>query len=170
MSVNFKKWLEDMTGSAAVASGGGTGTDDVASFARPLFGGPLKTRKYQNFTTFRKKKEMKESADEGTLAESADPLVNESKIPGTYLSMRDRIRERLLPKADHEEFYEGRASKSKKRSVPVTRRAVVDEKSKCPACKKMVRKKMMVKVPDVLQEKYGAKQLCVECAKKKKES
>jgi hypothetical protein len=167
MSVNFKKWLEDMTGSAAVA-GGGTGTNDIAGYARPLFSEPQR-RKYPNFMAFKKKKDMKESSDEESLSESADPLVSESKIPGEYLSMRDLIRERLLPKADHDEFYEGRSSKSKKRSVPVTRRPVVDEKSKCPSCKKMVRKKTMVKVPDALQEKYGAKQLCVECAKKKKE-
>jgi hypothetical protein len=161
MSIDFKKWIE-MTGSAAVGGGGGTSTGDIASYPRPL-GAPVR-RRFADFVT----KKNKKNESEEKLTESHDAL-EESKLPFSYLSMRDQIRETLVPKPDHEEFYAGKPHK--RNSAAVQRaRLPMDESVECPGCKKRLRRKQLVKIPESLREKYGAKNLCVECTKKKKES
>jgi hypothetical protein len=42
MEFKFKEWLQKEMTSCASVSGGGTSTADVAGFARPIFGGPVR--------------------------------------------------------------------------------------------------------------------------------
>ena len=170
MSQTFRQWMEDGAGASAGGTGGaapsggcsscgggGTGTSDIAAFKQPV--GRIQRRQFVDYLKNKLKK--REGVD-------GEELV-ESKLPFTYMSMSDKMREQLIPKPDHEEFYEGKTSSSRK-SSPVRRAAVPESSVACPACKKKVRKSKMVKVPDSLQEKYGAKTLCLECAKKKREN
>ena len=162
MSIDFKKWME-MTGSAAVVGGGGTSTGDIASYPRPL-GAPVR-RKFVDFVAT-KKKQKKESNE--NITESADSLA-EAKLLNLTMSLRNQIRETLVPKPDHEEFYAGKPHKRSSRSIQRAR-LPVEESTECPGCKKRLRRKQLVKIPESLREKYGAKNLCIECTEKKKES
>ena len=152
--------MEEMTGAAAVA-GGGTFSDAVAGKPQRL-GAPVR-RKFVDYAAMKQKKESSENLDE-----SADALA-EAKLLNLTMSLRDQIRETLVPKPDHEEFYAGKPHKRSSRSIQRAR-LPVEESTECPGCKKRLRRKQLVKIPESLREKYGAKNLCIECTEKKKES